>query len=161
ASWQRNAGNGYGHVSADRNLSEQSARDGNLCDIADAKSREPRFGLWKALDQIRAAERGGDYWLASLEELFGERNLLCGNVYVALAIADAHEKRKNRDIVRFRRRKFQHTGVHEACVGAQRGHQIKSRLQLPLEVFARIRLGIGIKSEQQRSAGLGAVQRKA
>ncbi len=126
------AGNGYGQMSANGNLAEERTSEGNLRDIADAECGEPGLRLWETLDQIGAAEAQRDDRLAGFEELVGERCLLCGNVDIAFAVADAYEKREQGDVVSVGRRQLEHVGFDEFCVGAQRGERIKARAQFAL-----------------------------
>ena len=114
----------------------------------------------ETLDQVRAAESECDDGLAGLVKLIGHRLLFGGNIYVALAIADADEEREDRRVVRARIGQFQIAGVDEAGVGAQCGDAVEAGLQFALEVFARIWLGIGVEREEQRAIRLCAVDRQ-
>ena len=105
----------------------------------------------KPFNQIRTSETHGDHRLARFVNLFRQRRLLCGNVHIPLAIAHAHKQRKNRNVVGIRRRQFQNRSVHKTRVCSQRGHRVESRTQFAFQVFTRIRLRIGVKSQQQRA----------
>src|SRR5205807_2087962 len=88
------AGNGYGQMAAHGNLAKKRASQRNLRYVADAERGEPSLRLRETLDQIGAAEPQGDDGLAGFEELIGERRLLGGDVDIAFAVTDAHEKRE-------------------------------------------------------------------
>src|SRR3974390_1687647 len=95
-----NARNGDREVATNGNFAEEGARNGNLCDIADTEGGEPGFGFREAFDGRGAAKCGGDYGFAGFVKLVNERNLVGGNVDIALAVADTDKQREDRDVVR-------------------------------------------------------------
>ena len=85
-------------------------------------SRAPRRVARRRLSKIRRAtfSRSGnrsiryglpnesdDRWLSGGEQLVHERALIVGEADIALAIRDAHEERRNGDVIGVRRRKLQ------------------------------------------------------
>ena len=81
-------------MSAHGNLPEESARHGNLRDVADAECGKPRLRLREALDQIRAAKAEGDDRLAAVVHALGERGLFGRNIHIALAVAHTDKQRE-------------------------------------------------------------------
>ncbi len=160
ARFQINSRDRHRQMPAHGNLPEQRSRRGNLCHVADPKSRQPRFRLRKILNQIGTAQSNGDHRLSRFIKLFRERRLLRRNIHISLAIAHAHKKRQNRQVVRIRRRKLKHIRLHEPRIRPQRRQRIESRKQLAFQILSRIRLRIRVQRQQQPAQRLRAVQRQ-
>src|SRR5262249_7473914 len=102
-----------------------------------------------ALDEIRTTEGCGNDGLSSLVELLRKSDLLGRHVHVAFAVADADEESEDGDVVRVRRGQLEDAGGYEARVGAQGGHGVEAGAELLFEIFARVRLWIGIEGQEQ------------